>query len=551
VNGILVLLQRLGIARVAALAAVAIGLLAFFGYFANKLAQPPMGLLYGDLSTSDSGQIVSKLEAQAIPYELRAGGTQIWVPQDRALRMRMAMAEQGLPRGGSIGYEVFDQPHSLGATSFVQNLNLVRALEGELSRTIGALGPVAGARVHLSIPRRDLFSRERVEPSASVVLKLREAGRLPRAQVSAIQHLVASAIPGMKPGRVSIVDDRGALLARATGEGEEGAAGLAASTADERRLELEQRMARKIEEQIERAVGAGRVRAEVALEMDFDRVVTNSESFDPDGQVVRSQQTVSENNESSEAANNQGVSVANNVAEAEAAPGGAAGQNRSRSTRQEETINYEIARKTTNHVREVGTIRRLSASVVVDGIVTAGPDGKANYQPRNPEQLEQLRLAARAAVGFNERRGDTLELINLPFAGNDAGGVAAEPGMFDFSRGEILRMSELAILFIVALLVILLVARPLIGAIGRGASPAAARTASGQPGALPPAAGDGPPALTGPTVPGEGNNGANIDLDRIDGRLSASSMKKIGEIVEKHPDETVSIIRNWMYQEAN
>jgi flagellar M-ring protein FliF len=350
---------------------------------------------------------------------------------------------------------------------------------------------------------------------------------------------------------VSIVDDRGALLARATGEGEEGAAGLAASTADERRLELEQRMARKIEEQIERAVGAGRVRAEVALEMDFDRVVTSSESFDPDGQVVRSQQTVSENNESSEAANNQGVSVANNVAEAEAAPGGGGGQNRSRSTRQEETINYEIARKTTNHVREVGTIRRLSASVVVDGIVTVGSDGKASYQPRNPEQLEQLRLAARAAVGFNERRGDTLELINLPFAGNDAGGVAAEAGMFDFSRGEILRMSELAILFIVALLVILLVARPLIGAIGRAGSPAAARTPPGQPGALPPAAGDGPPALTGPTVPGEGNGGANIDLDRIDGRLSASSMKKIGEIVEKHPDETVSIIRNWMYQEAN
>ncbi|MFZ9448305.1 MAG: hypothetical protein ACO3CC_09080 [Alphaproteobacteria bacterium] len=192
--------------------------------------------------------------------------------------------------------------------------------------------------------------------------------------------------------------------------------------------------------------------------------------------------------------------------------------------------------------RRVGELHAHDAGVTaVWQIATTG----------NTSQLVMQIAAARAAVGFNERRGDTLELINLPFAGNDAGGVAAEPGMFDFSRGEILRMSELAILFIVALLVILLVARPLIGAIGRGASPAAARTPSGQPGALPPAARAGPPPRARPTVPGEGGSGANIDLDRIDGRLSASSMKKIGEIVEKHPDETVSIIRNWMYQEAN
>jgi flagellar M-ring protein FliF len=540
------------------MAAVALGLLGFFGFFANKLSQPPMGLLYGDLAQNDAGQIVAKLEAQNVPFELRAGGSQVWVPQDRALRLRMSMAEQGLPRGGTIGYEVFDQSSALGATSFVQNLNLVRALEGELARTIGSLGPVSGARVHLSIPRRDVFSRERLEPSASVVLKLRETGRLPRNHVGAIQSLVASAVPGMKPTRVSIVDDRGTLLARGTGDGEDGSGVSSASGADERRLEMEQRLSRKIEEQLERAVGPGRVRAEVSLEMDFDRIVTNSESFDPEGQVIRSQQTVSENSDSTESSGNQGVTVANNIPDGDAAGGG--NQNRSRTTRQEETINYEVTKRVTSHVREVGSVKRLSASIIVDGITTIGADGKPSYQARNPEQIEQLRLAARSAVGFNERRGDTLELINMPFAAPDgfaAGGAVAggaEPGMFDLSRAEILRITELAILFIVAILVILLVARPLIGAIVR----AATMRVVGPGTAALPESGSMPAALAAPAAgtalavaAGAAQNPANqIDLDSIDGRMGASSMKKIGEIVDKHPDETVAILRNWIYQEA-
>jgi flagellar M-ring protein FliF len=552
------LFQRLGLVRVGLMAAVALGLLGFFGFFANKLSQPPMGLLYGDLAQNDAGQIVAKLEAQNVPFELRAGGSQVWVPQDRALRLRMSMAEQGLPRGGTIGYEVFDQSSALGATSFVQNLNLVRALEGELARTIGSLGPVSGARVHLSIPRRDVFSRERLEPSASVVLKLRETGRLPRNHVGAIQSLVASAVPGMKPTRVSIVDDRGTLLARGTGDGEDGSGVSSASGADERRLEMEQRLSRKIEEQLERAVGPGRVRAEVSLEMDFDRIVTNSESFDPEGQVIRSQQTVSENSDSTESSGNQGVTVANNIPDGDAAGGG--NQNRSRTTRQEETINYEVTKRVTSHVREVGSVKRLSASIIVDGITTIGADGKPSYQARNPEQIEQLRLAARSAVGFNERRGDTLELINMPFAAPDgfaAGGAVAggaEPGMFDLSRAEILRITELAILFIVAILVILLVARPLIGAIGR----AATMRVVGPGTAALPESGSMPAALAAPAAgtalavaAGAAQNPANqIDLDSIDGRMGASSMKKIGEIVDKHPDETVAILRNWIYQEA-
>ena len=165
-NALFDTLQRLGMARLIVLALVGASLLGFFSFLTTKLTQPAMGLLYADLAANDAGQIVAKLEAQNIPFELRAGGAQLWVPQDRALRLRMAMAEQGLPRGGSVGYELFDRTEALGATSFMQNLNHVRALEGELARTIAALGPIGGARVHLSIPRRDLFSRDRIEPTA-------------------------------------------------------------------------------------------------------------------------------------------------------------------------------------------------------------------------------------------------------------------------------------------------------------------------------------------------------------------------------------------------
>jgi len=543
------LIQTLGYARIAALAAVGVAVLGSLLFVATRLAEPPMALLYGDLAANDAGQIVARLEAQNIPFELRAGGAQVWVPQDRALRLRMAMAEQGLPRGGSIGYEVFDQANALGATSFVQNLNLVRALEGELARTIGALGPVAAARVHLSIPRRDLFSRERVEPTASVAVKLRDAGRLPRGQIAAIQHLVASAVPGMKPERVSIVDDRGALLARGVSDAEDPITGPNAMLADERRLELEQRLARKIEEQLERAVGAGRVRAEVALEMDFDRIVTNSETFDPDGQVVRSQQTVSESSDANESSGNQGVSVTNNLPDAEANTS----QNRTRTNRQEETINYEVTKRITNHVREVGTIKRLSASIIVDGVVTQGADGRPNYQPRSAEQMEQLRAAARAAVGFSERRGDTLELLNLPFSGADLPLPLAEPGWFDLSRGEVLRIVELVILLIVALLVILLVARPMIGAIGRAAAPAALSGTAGPPALAAPGSDGNTPAPPALAAPGSAMAGqvSPIDVASIDGRMGSTTMKKVGEIIEKHPDEAVAILRSWMYQEAN
>jgi flagellar M-ring protein FliF len=556
VGSLLETLRRLGPIKLGVIVLVTAGLIGAFAFLGAKVNQPPMGLLYSDLSAQDSGQIVGKLEAQNIPYELRAGGTQIYVPSDRVLRLRMTFAEAGVPRGGTIGYEIFDRGDAIGATNFVQTLNHVRALEGELSRTISALGPIANARVHLVIPRRDLFSRDRQDPTASVVLRLRDVGALPRSQVAAIQHLVASSVAGLKPARVSIIDDRGNLLARGQSDGDDNSPQATAANAEEMRRSYEQRLARTIEELLERSVGAGKVRAEVTAEMDFDRIVTNTESFDPDGQVVRSTQTVTESSDAKEASSTGAVSVTANLPEGDS--NSQQGQNSNRTSRSEETVNYEITKTVKNHIREAGAVRRLSVAVLVDGVTTLAADGTRSYAPRAAEEIERLTALAKSAIGFNQKRGDTLELANLAFAGVEPLDPGAPAPFLNLTRSEYFQMAWIAVSVILGILVVLFFLRPIASGFYQAAI--AEPAMAGGPGGTPLlAGGTGQPqaALAPPTGTamqagsGEGAMDADamIDINRVEGRVKASSMKKIGEIVEKHPEEAVAIVRSWMYQE--
>ena len=269
-----------------------------------------MGLLFSDLDLKDSGQIVTKLEGLNVPYELkRDQGTQVLVPVDQVMKLRMALAEQGLPQGGSVGYEIFDKNDNFGPSQFVENINQLRALEGELERTIASISLVQSARVHLVLPQRELFSRERQDASASIVLKLRGAVKLASGQVAAIQHLVAAAVPSLSPSRVSIVDDHGNLLARGDGDA---ADALTSSNAEEMRVNYESRLARSVEQLLERSVGPGKARVDVHAEMNFDRVTTSTETYDPDGQVVRSTQTDSQS-DNTDAGGGQPVSVSTNL----------------------------------------------------------------------------------------------------------------------------------------------------------------------------------------------------------------------------------------------
>jgi len=211
VNAFLDTIRNLGVARLAAAAGMTIGLIVFFVFLATRLSTSQLALLFDDLNPDDTTRIVQQLESMGIQHEVTGNKRQVRVPSDQVARLRLTLAEQGLPQDGSIGYEVFDRDQTLGTSSFVQNINHVRALEGELSRTVASITSVRAARVHLVLPRREVFSRQREEASASIVLKMRGASRLDRGQVSAVRHLVATAVPGLKPERISIIDERGTL----------------------------------------------------------------------------------------------------------------------------------------------------------------------------------------------------------------------------------------------------------------------------------------------------------------------------------------------------
>jgi flagellar M-ring protein FliF len=546
------------------MAAVAAGIIAFFIYLTSRLASPDMALLYGELGAQDSGQISGRLEQMNVPYRLGENGTQIYVPQDQVGRTRMVMAEEGLPSGGSIGYEIFDRSEGLGTTNFVQNINHVRALEGELARTIRSIASVKQARVHLVLPRRELFSRERQEPSASIILMVAGSG-LDRQQITSIQHLVAAAVPGLKPTMVSIVDDKGTLLARGTEEGE---LSVIASRSEELRIGYESRMVRTIEDMLARSLGPGNVRAQVSAEMDFDRITENAEIFDPDGQVVRSTQVVEEQASNQDGAP-AGVTVGNNLPDALPELDGGAGS-QSQTSRVEETVNYEITKTVKTHIREAGMVRRLSVAVMVNGRFVPDGEGNQTYEPRSAEELEKINALVRSAVGYDEGRGDTIEVVEMPFVSPEMVDSETQGLLLGLNKSDLMRAAELMVLGVVAILVLLMVVRPLLSRLlevdEEGAEPgmAAALPGGGQA-ALAGPDGSGVPRLTGDAgtvvatrVGDDEVNEKNfaheidqmIDLNQVEGRVRASSVKKIGEIIEKHPEEAVTIIRGWLHADA-
>jgi flagellar M-ring protein FliF len=540
VDGLAQTLRGLGVMRLIVLAVVGAAMIAFFAFLTTRLTTPPLALLYSDLELRDSGQIVQKLDSMGIVYQIKGDGSQILVPSDQVARLRMVMAETGLPHAGSIGYEIFDKTDALGTSSLVQDINHVRALEGELARTISSLTPVHSARVHIVLPRREMFSRERQEPSASIVIKMRGADRLSHQQVAAVQHLVAAAIPGLKPGRVSIVDSDGTLLA--SGDSDTSAASATSSNAEEMRVNYETRLARNVEELIERSVGPGKARADVHADMDFDKITTNSESYDPDGQVVRSTQEVNDSSENNDAGD-QPVTVTTNLPNAQATPGTAGGK--SKTAHEEKTTNYDITKTVRNQVREAGVVRRLSVAVLVDGNYTAAADGTRSYEPRSADELKQLTALVHSAIGFDEKRGDTVDVVNLRFAAPPEVAPPPVTTVFGFERAELLHVGEMLVVALVAVLFILLVVRPLLMRMvesGGDQGGQLTREAPAGTTALP-APGGGSSLV--PAAAG-GNGDHMIDLGQVEGRVAASSIRKIGEIVEKHPDEAVSIVRSWM-----
>lgn len=550
VNGLVQVIGSLGAARLVTIAVVGLLSAVFFAFILGRIGGADMALLYSDLSMDESSKIIAKLDSQDIDYELRGDGSQIFVPRDAVLRLRMNMAQEGLPTGGSVGYEIFDDSDGFGASSFVNNVNKVRALEGELARTIRSMGPVSTSRVHLVLPQRELFSRDTQEPSASIFLKTHAGAQPTPSQVLAIQHVVAAAVPGLKPGRISVVDDRGNLLARGE-SGEEAGVDMNMANANQLESGKEAYLARQIEEMLERTVGPGRADVTVNLKMNFDRVTINKETYDPDGAVVRSSQVITDTSQSQDRRQEEmPVSVSSELPQPDDAEAQDAQSSRS-DERTEEMTNYEISRTMLTEVQEAGDVERVSVAVLVDGTYTTNPDGTRIYQERPPEEIEQITALVRSAIGFDAERGDAVSVVNMRFAEPDFGTAADEDApMITLRNDDYLRIGEIVVLGILGILVLLLVLRPLVQ---RLFDPSAG-PASGRGGQAMLGSGAATAQLAGPGGDA-GQQGAEnspetmIDLDQVEGRVRASSLRKIGDLVEKHPDETVSIIRNWMYQQ--
>jgi flagellar M-ring protein FliF len=537
VNGVLDVVKKLGPQKLMALGAVTLALMAFFAFIIMRVTAPTMTTLFTDMNLQDSTAVTRELDQRGVKYEMRYDGGTIMVPKDQVLKLRMDLASKGLPQGGGVGYEIFDKTDSMSSTSFVQNVNQLRALEGELARTIRSIDRVQNARVHLAIPEKQLFQREKKEVRASIVLKVR--GELEPGQVRAIRHLVATAVEGLKPERVSVVDEAGRLLADGAGDSAD-----TSVIASEKQQGYERRVRQQVEDIVASVVGRGRARVQVAAEMDFNRVQQTQESFDPESRVVRSTQTRNENNQSNEARDGQ-VTVNNELPGANAQNGNGS---REASQKNEETVNYEISKTTRTEVIEGGRIKRMSVAVLVDGNYARAANGQNEYQARAPEEIERISALVRSAIGFDQRRGDTIEVVNLRFAEapvvSEMKELSAFERLFSFSKDDTFRMLELGVLGLVSIFVFLFVIRPLMSTIAapdKNVRTVMVQGPNGQVVAIPapaaPAGADTPPTATEQM----------IEMSQISGAIQARSIEKVGEVASKNPQETVAILRQWIH----
>lgn len=545
-NNFVAALQRFGIGRLAAILGIGVGVAAALVALTMNLGEPK-ALLYSNLDLKEAGSITTALDQAGVKYEVKGDGSTIMVARDKVASTRLMLSSKGLPTSGSVGYEIFDEANALGQTDFVQQLNRQRALEGELARTIQSLDGVTSARVHLVLPKRQLFEEEAEQPSAAVTIGV--GGRAPSSdQVQAIQNLVSSAVPNLKPGRVTVVDQHAKTLSA-------GEDGFGTQAADGRRSEVEQRIAKTVTKLVEGVVGPGKARVNVTADLNLARVTVQQETFDPDGQVVRSETTNEENSRESQPDANGAVSASANI------PGGVGANgetmNQSASGRTESTTNYEISKTIRTEVQEPGEMKRLSVAVAVDGVTAPGQDGKPGaYTPRSAEEMQRIEQLVRTAVGFSADRGDQVTVVNVRFPSTDVeGGVETANPLMGFDKNDIMRAVELGILGLVAVLLIFFVVRPMLkpGAGGAGlpalsGAPPVTRlvtTPDGQPMQIQVDPSTGQPLA----LPGPGNDlEQRIDIARIEGQVKASSVKRVSEFVETHPEESVSLLRSWLHE---
>jgi flagellar M-ring protein FliF len=420
-------------------------------------------VLYSQLSLEDAAAVTAKLREMQIPYTIGDNGTTVLVPSQLVYDTRLRLASEGLPQGGGHGFELFDQT-SFGMTEFMQKLNYQRALQGELSRTITQLAAVHSARVHIVLPEKSLFLEQQDKPTASVVLKLAAGRKLTPEQVKGIAHLVGSSVEGLAPGNVTIVDTTGKIL----NNEEQNPAPLSQTEAQlEFQQNIEQNLEQRVQSLLESAVGKGKVRVRVSAAIDFQHIERTEERFDADNPVVRSKQS------SKEQGNNglwiggvpgvrSNTKTANNNIEK--------GNGDALRLRESETVNYEISKVTSTIVAPSGAIKQLSVAVLVDGSYKQSDQHSEKvYVQRTQAELSKYREIVKGAIGYDESRGDRIEVANMPFEPQE------NPDPLNESMAEKwaiwLSLAPYAAYIVLGLLLILFMGSPLVKWIINGSEP--------------------------------------------------------------------------------
>lgn len=525
-NGLRSLIAQLGMRRLMLMGGVALALLVGVGALALHGSSPQMGYLFTDLDPSAAASITEKLKAQSTPFQLSPDGTAVLAPVDKLAELRMQLASERL--GGKIGYEILDNEQPFGVSSSREKLNESRAIEGELARSIESLENVDKARVHIVMPDRDLFSTQERKATAAVTLKTR--GRLSGEAVQAIRYLVASSVPDLSPESISVVDQQGALLARA-GDSTD----ATSSQIEERQASMEGRLRSEIEHLLEPVVGAGKVHAQVAVNLNRDQTREEAETYDPDQQVIAHQVTVESNDQNQQnQANAPGATVSSQLPDSNGAVNGT-GQDSQRSAKTDtsEDTSYQNSSKHSVSVRAPGQVERLTVAVMID---TGG-------KPLPVPQSQRLTRLVQNAVGFDAQRGDSVAVEGMSFVPTPEEEAARAALPFGLTASMLINLAEVAIvggLLLVGLRMALSRLRP---AEAGATDPAAPIDLTAQP-----PVGDegGPGQLAAPADEEMTLLDHDISLANVDGRIRASTIKKIGDVIATNPAESTSVIRNWM-----
>ena len=540
-------IRNLGMVRVAMLVGVALGILAAFVWL--ELQGPTrarMTVLESDLDPQSAQQLAAELTGRKIPY--RQDGGQILVPDSELATARTLLAANGRSNGHITGYEIFDRGNDLAVTDFDQQVKLTRALEGELARTIVSVRGITNARVHLVLPHREPFAHERRRAQASVMLTIPGRQALTPEAIQSVVNLVAAGVPGLRPQDVTVVDSNLHLLVQA-GDGNDPRAKSA--TEQDLRQKTEARLAQAVELMLERSLGAGHVHAEASIRMNFDKVNETQEKYDPDGSVVRSVQNVTSNNKTTDKTGP--VSLQNNLPNADAG----AATTGSQEGRQEETTNYEIGKTVRAIVHDQPQVERVTLAVMVDGVDEVGADGKRTWKARDQAQLDQIEKLVKSAIGFDEKRGDRLDVVSMPFVATlDAAEAAplARPGK---TNGDLVTFVQMIAFGVVGFGIVILTARSIFAALNKG--PGTLSIAGGGAGEI---AGGPSPGIArqrsggaigiehggggGGQVGAEEDDDDTVTMSNVQGQMRASAIRKVTQLVDRHPDATLGIIRAWI-----